>query len=141
MNMNELISVGFIIGLLVFFYLFYKVTDFFMSRHYKKKKDLDMHTYPEFYRTYKKYSNTITEQWRLENDQEEIQKQIEREQLVMNCFPQGADYDAHSKRVEELRYSYLCKQGTIDLKKMERKELATKLNALPKPSHANQNYK
>jgi len=141
--MTELISVGCILGLLLFFFLlFNKVVDSFMSWYYDKKNREELLTYPEFYRTYDKYRSKIAEQRRLENDQKKIQAEIEKEQSIMNCFPFGADYEMHSKKISELRYSYLCKQGSIDIAKMERKELAHKLNSISnKPEHANQNYK
>lgn len=142
--MNALISLGILAAIILFFVLvfvlFFKITDFFMNRHYDKKEQKDKRAYPAFYRTYQTYSDTISEQWRLERAQREIQEQIEKEQSIMNCFPQGPDYDAHAKKVEDLRYSYLCKQGSIDIKKMEIKELATKLNSLPKPEHSDHVY-
>ena len=140
--MAELISVGCTLGLLLFFFLFYKTVDFFMSRHYDKKNREELLTYSEFYRAYDEYRGKMTEQWRLENEQEKIKLEIEKEQSIMNCFPYGADYEAHAKKVSELRYSYLCKQGAIDISRMERKELARRLNSVDnKPEHANHNYK
>ena len=140
--MAELISVGCLLGLLLFFFLFFKTVDFFMSRYYDKKNREELLTYPEFYRAYDEFRGKMTEQWRLENEQEKIKLEIEKEQSIMNCFPYGPDYEAHAKKISELRYSYLCKQGAIDIAKMERKELATKLNAVSlKPEHANPNYK
>ena len=140
--MEGLISVGCIVVLILFFIIFYKVLDFFMGRHYNKKNKEEERTYSEFYCIYRAYSDKITEQWRLENSQEEIQKKIEKEQSIVNCFPFGADYDMHTNKIAELRYSYLCKQGAIDIAKMERKELAEKLNAVSlKPKSASQNYK
>ena len=140
--MVELVSIGCVLGLLLFLFLFYKILDFFMSRHYDKKNKKELITYSEFYRAYNEYRSKITEQWRLENDQKEIQTKIEKEQSIMNCFPFGADYEMHSKKISELRYSYLCKQGSIDIAKAERKDLASKLNSISnKPEHANQNYK
>lgn len=138
--MNELIALAILAGIILFFVIFFKIMDFFMKLYYDKKEAKDMRTYPAFYGTYPKYNTVIKEQWGLERDQREIMEKIEAEQAIMNCFPKGPDYDAHSKKVEELRYSYLCKQGSIDIKKMERKELATKLNALPKPEHSNHVY-
>ena len=140
--MVALITVGCTLGLLLFFFLFYKTVDFFMSRHCDKKNREELLTYPEFYRAYDEFHGKITEQWRLENKQEEIKLEIEKEQSIANCFPAGADYDAHIKKIEELRYSYLCKQGAIDIVKMERKERAAKLNAVSlKPNSAEQNYR
>ena len=140
--MVELITVGCTLGLLLFFFLFYKTVDFFMSRHCDKKNREELLTYPEFYRAYGEFHGKITEQWRLENKQEEIKLEIEKEQSIMNCFPYGADYEVHAKRISELRYSYLCKQGSIDIAKTERKELARRLNSVDnKPEHANPNYK
>lgn len=138
--MSALISLGLFVAIILFFVLFFKIIDFFMKRHYDKKEQKDKRAYPVFYHTYQTYSGTISEQCRLERAQREIQEQIEKEQGIMNCFPQGPDYDAHAKKVENLRYSYLCKQGAIDIAKMERKELATKLNSLPKPEHSNHVY-
>ena len=140
--MVELISIGCVLGLLLFLFLFYKVLDFFMSRHYDKKNKKELLTYPEFYRAYDEFHGKITEQWRLENKQEEIRLEIEKEQSIMNCFPYGPDYEVHAKKISELRYSYLCKQGSIDITKTERKELARRLNSVDnKPEHANPNYK
>ena len=141
--MVELVSIGCVfLGLPLFLFLFYKILDFFMSRHYDKRNKKELLTYPEFYRAYDEYRSKITEQSRLENDQKEIQAKIEKEQTIMNCFPFGADYEMHSKKISELRYSYLCKQGSIDIAKAERKDLASKLNSISnKPEHANQNYK
>ena len=138
--MDGLILLGILAGFIGFFVLLFKIVDFFMNRHYKKKENKDRYAYPEFYRTHPKYDETISEQWRLERAQREIMEKIEAEQAIMNCFPVGPDHDAHYKKVDELRYSYLCKQGSIDIKKMERKELATKLNSLPKPEHSNHVY-
>ena len=139
--MTKLISIGCILGLFLFFFLFYKILDFFISRHYDKKNRKELLTYSEFYRVYREYNNKRAEQYQLENDQRKIQTRIEKEQSIMNCFPFGADYEMHSKKISELRYSYLCKQGSIDVAKMERKELAFKLNSISnKPKHANQNY-
>ena len=133
--MVALITVGCTLGLLLFFFLFYKTVDFFMSRHCDKKNREELLTYPEFYRAYGEFHGKI-------NGQEEIKLEIEKEQSIANCFPAGADYDAHIKKIEELRYSYLCKQGAIDIVKMERKELAAKLNAVSlKPKSAEQNYR
>ena len=139
--MAELISVGCTLGLLLFFFLFYKTVDFFMSRYHDKKNREELLAYPEFYRAYDKYRSKMAEQWRLENDQEKIKLEIEKEQSIMNCFPYGPNYEVYAKKVSELRYSYLCKQGSIDIAKMERKELAHKLNSIGnKPEHANSNY-
>lgn len=140
--MVELISIGCIVALLLFFFITFKALGFVMGKHYDKKNKEEERIYSEFYYVYRAYSAKITEQWRLENSQEEIQRQIEKEQSIANCFPAGADYDAHIKKIDELRYSYLCKQGAIDIAKAERKELASKLNSISnKPEHANQNYK
>lgn len=138
--MNDLICMGVVVGIIGFFVLFFKVTDFFMKRHYDKKEAKERRAYPAFYRTYSAYSDKLSEQWKLERDQRDIQSEIEKEQSIMNCFPDGPDYRAHEKKVADLRYSYLCKQGAIDIARMERKELATKLNSLPKPSHSNHVY-
>ena len=139
--MAELITVGCVLGLLLFSFLLFKIVDFFMSWHYNKKNQEELLTYPEFYRVYDKYRGKMTEQLRLENDQNKIKLEIEKEQSIMNCFPYGADYESHAKKISELRYSYLCKQGSIDIAKMERKELAHKLNSIgSKPEHANSNY-
>ena len=140
--MEELISIGCVIALLLFFFVVFKILNFVMDKHYDKKNKEEERIYSEFYSVYRAYSAKITEQFRLENSQEEIQRQIEKEQSIANCFPAGADYDAHIKKIDELRYSYLCKQGAIDMAKMERKELAAKLNAVSlKPKNENQNYK
>ena len=140
--MVELISMGCVVALLLFFFIAFKTLDFVMDKYYNKKNKEEERIYSEFYCIYRAYSTKVTEQWRLENSQEEIQKQIEKEQSIANCFPAGADYDAHIKKINELRYSYLCKQGAIDIAKMERKELAAKLNTVSlKPKSANQNYK
>ena len=85
--MVELITVGCTLGLLLFFFLFYKTVDFFMSRHYDKKNREELLTYSEFYRAYHEFHGKITEQWRLENKQEEIKLEIEKEQSIANCFP------------------------------------------------------
>ena len=138
--MSILISLGLLTAIILFFVLFFKIIDFFMKRHYDKEKQKDKRTYPAFYHTYQTYSETISEQCRMERAQREIQEQIEKEQDIMNCFPQGPDYDAHAKKIENLRHSYLCKQGAIDIARMKRKELATKLNSLPKPEHSNHVY-
>lgn len=138
--MDTLISLSILSGIILFFVLFFTEFDSFMKRYYDRKNAKERRAYPAFYRTYETYNNTISEQCRLEHDQREIMEKIEAEQAIINCFPLGPDHDAHSKKVEELRYSYLCKQGSIDIKKMERKELATKLNALPKPEHSNDVY-
>lgn len=138
--MDALILLSMLAGIILFFVLFFKIVDFFMKRYYDKKNAKGRRAYPAFYHTYETYSSTISEQCRLEHDQREIMEKIEAEQAIMNCFPLGPDHDAHSKKVDELRYSYLCKQGSIDIKKMERRELATKLNALPKPERFNYVY-
>ena len=135
--MSVLISLGLLAAIILFFVLFFKITDFFMERHYDKKEQKNKRTYPAFYHTYQTYSDTISEQCRLERAQREVQEQIEKEQGIMNCFPQGPDYDAHAKKIENLRHSYLCKQGAIDIAKMKKKELATKRTSLPKPEHFN----
>jgi hypothetical protein len=138
--MDTLISLGMLAGLIGFFVLFFTVFGFFMKRYYDKKNAEERYAYPAFYRTYETYSSTISEQLCLEREQREIMEKIEAEQAIMNCFPLGPDHDAHCKKVDELRYSYLCKQGAIDIKKMERKELATKLNSLSKPERFNHVY-
>lgn len=134
--MNILISLGLLTAIILFFVLFFKIIVFFMKRHYDKEKQKDRRTYHAFYRIYQEYRDTVSEQCQLERVQRKIQEQIEKEQGIMNCFPQGPDYDAHAKEVENLRYSYLCKQGAIDIVKIERKELATKLNSLSKPEYS-----
>lgn len=116
--------------------------NFILSKYYDKKNEKEEHIYSEFYGVYEAYNKKIAEQINLKISQEEIQKQIEKEQSIANCFPAGADYNARIKKIDELRYSYLCKQGAIDIVKMERKELAAKLNAVSlKPEYLNHIYK
>ena len=115
---------------------------FIISKYYDKKQEEEERIYSEFYGVYEAYNKKIAEQISLKISQEEIQKQIEKEQSIANCFPAGADYNARIKKIDELRYSYLCKQGSIDIVKMERKELAAKLNAVSlKPEYLNHIYK
>ena len=138
--MTKLICFGVVVGIIGLYVLFFKIVTFFAERHYNKKKAKERRTYPVFFRTYNIYSDKLSEQRKLERDKNNIQSEIEKEQSIMNCFPDGPDYRAHEKRVADLRYLYLCKQGAIDVAKMERKELVTKLNSLPKPEYFNRVY-
>ena len=139
--MAGLISVGCVFVLILFCFIICKTLIFIADKRYDKKNEEEKLIYSEFYRIHRAYTTKIEEQYRLENSQKEIQKQIEKEQSIANCFPAGADYDDHIKKIEELRYLYLCKQGGIDIIKMERKELAAKLNAVSlKPKNIDKNY-